>query len=163
MANMIPEKFVDWRKTIGSSILLMQKIYLFHWKDVIITLCSWTYLSNLHDLLESIKAGEGYSMRDGSFQTGRGAAAWIIEGWDHTNCLLGTCHSPCAVDGHSSFQSELAGIYMTLYTLSLLPPHSNAPTLHLACDRQSVLMCLKRTHITHHRSQWTTCQLALGN
>jgi len=55
--------------------------------------------------LEDILAGEGYVMSDGSFQAGRGAAAWIIKGQDSNNRLIGTCLSPSDDDGHSSFQS----------------------------------------------------------
>jgi len=37
-------------------------------------------VGNLQELKGNIYAGEGYAVSDGSFQTGRGAAAWIIEG-----------------------------------------------------------------------------------
>jgi len=106
-------------------------------------------VSNLQDLLKSIKAGKGYSVSNGSFQSGRGAAAWIIKGHGNTNWLLGTCHCPSNADQHSSFQSKLAGIYATLYTLnSLLPQSKDKPTLQFACDRKLVLPHLKRTQIT---------------
>jgi len=73
-----------------------------HWEILII--------GNLQDLINSIKAREGYSVSDGSFQTGRGAATWLIKGCNKTNHLIGTCHSLSTTDGHSSFWSKLASI-----------------------------------------------------
>jgi len=46
--------------------------------------CMWhwevTFVSNLQQLLDDILAGEGYAVSDSSFQLGKGAATWIVEG-----------------------------------------------------------------------------------
>jgi len=59
-------------------------------------------------------------MSNSSFQAGRGSAAWIIEGQDNSNRLIGTCLSLGNNHGHSLFRSELARIYAMLFTLKLL-------------------------------------------
>jgi len=58
---------------------------------------------NLQLLLEDIRNGNGYAVSDRSFQEGRGAAAWIIEGRTNQNRIVGKCFSPSSNDGHSSF------------------------------------------------------------
>jgi len=81
--------------------------------------------------------------------SGKGAMAWIIEGCTSTNRIIRTGLSPCAEDGNSSFQSKLAGIYVTLFTLSFICPETgNQPTFWLACNGKSILQQLQRTHIT---------------
>jgi len=77
-------------------------------------------VGNLQELKEDIYAGEGYAVSDGLFQTGRGTAAWIIEGRNQTNRIIGKCNSPSDEDGHSSFRSKLAGIFATVFTLSAI-------------------------------------------
>jgi len=58
-------------------------------------------IGNLNKLMEEIRNGQGYVVSDGSFQAGRGAAAWIIEGRLNNNRIIGTCLSPSSKDGHS--------------------------------------------------------------
>jgi len=79
-----------------------------------------TIVGNLNDLLEDIWTGNGYAVSDSSFQAGGGATAWIIEGRMNHNRILGTCFSPSSNNGHSLFQSKLAGIYASLFTISLI-------------------------------------------
>jgi len=99
-----------------------------------------TIIGNLQLLLEDICNGYGYAVSNGLFQTGQGAAAWIIEGQTNHNRILGKCFSPSSDDGHSSFQSELAGIYTALFTISMLQQLTIEPEKFcLACDRKSVL------------------------
>jgi len=62
-----------------------------------------TITGNLPNVVESLLEGDGYAVSNGSFQMGRGAAAWIIEGRDNTNQLIRTCLSPSNEEGHSSF------------------------------------------------------------
>jgi len=57
------------------------------------------------------------------------------------NRIIGTCLSLSNEDGHSSFQSKMAGIYVTLFTLSmLLPPTTETMHFQLACNGKSVLI-----------------------
>jgi len=79
-----------------------------------------TIVSNLQKLEEDIRAGYGYAISDGSFQEGKGAAAWIIEGHTNDNQIIGKCFSLSADNGHSSFRSELAGLYATLLMVAHL-------------------------------------------
>jgi len=79
-----------------------------------------TIVGNLQLLLEDVRNGYGYAVSDGSFQAGRGAAAWIIEGRMNHNRIVRTCFSPSSDNRHSSFQSKLAGVYTTLFTISML-------------------------------------------
>jgi len=57
-----------------------------------------TVIGNLHKLIEDIQRGQGYAVSDGSFQLGKGAAAWIIEGSNGNNQLIGTALSPSDKD-----------------------------------------------------------------
>jgi len=79
-----------------------------------------TITGNLPNLVESLLVDDGYAVSNSSFQTGRGAAAWIIEGRDNTNQRIRTCLSTSNKDRHSSFQSELAEIFAILLTLQIL-------------------------------------------
>jgi len=106
-------------------------------------------VGNLQELMDNIWAGNGFSLSNGLFQVGRGAAAWIIEGKTNENCLIGTCLSPGDDNGHSSFQNKLAGIYVILFTLSMLLLTTTEITpFRLACDGKLVLMQLRWYHIT---------------
>ncbi len=93
------------------------------------------------DLFNDILTGRGYAISDGSFKQNQGSAAWIIEGSGSTNRVLGECFTPGTDDDHSSFRSELAGIYTCLLFLHLCFPHNNTekPEFYLACDGKSVL------------------------
>jgi len=62
-----------------------------------------TVIGDLHKLVEDIKRGHGFAVSDGSFQSGKGAAAWIIKGHNGNNQLIGTVLSPSDEDSHSSF------------------------------------------------------------
>jgi len=109
-------------------------------------------IGNLTQLLQDLQLGKGYAVSDGSFQTGKGAAAWIIEGRNNTNRIIGTGICPSDEEGHSSFRSKLAGIYAILFTLQILIPktHTRAqrPPIRIACDGKSVLSRLKWVELT---------------
>ncbi len=108
-----------------------------------------TVTGNLQLLIEDICDGNRYAVSDGSFRDGRGAAAWIIEGRTNQNRIVGKCFSPSSNDGHSSFRSELAGVYATLFTISMIIQQNTDPTfLQLACDGKSVLQRLVKPHMT---------------
>jgi len=100
-------------------------------------------IGNLTQLLQDLQSGKGYAVSDGSFQAGKGAVAWIIKGMNNMNHIIGTGHCPSNEEGHSSFHSELAGIYAILFTLQFLLPkmHTRAqrPPIRIACDGKSVL------------------------
>jgi len=112
---------------------------------------SWelTIVGNLHDLLDDVRSGNGFSVSDGSFEAGKGAAAWIIEGKTSENRLIGKCLCPGADESHSSFRSELARIYAILLTVNtLIQEKSTTTKFQLACDGKSVLQRLRRTTVT---------------
>jgi len=108
-----------------------------------------TIIGNLSNLLEDIREGHGYAVSNGSYQEGRGAAAWIIEGTTNSNQLIGQCISPSDEAGHSSFCSELAGIQAILLMIkTILLTASEAMAFWIACDGKSVLQWLQKTNIT---------------
>jgi len=71
----------------------------------------------LAELIKDISKGLGYTVSNGSFQEQAGAAAWIIEGKDHSNQLIGTIHTLGSGTDHSTFWSEVAGLLGNLLTL----------------------------------------------
>jgi len=106
---------IDPPKTITKGISALQHHAFVHkW--------SWelTIIGSLQNLLDNIRTGNGFAVSDGSFQVGKGAAAWIIEGKTNKHQLIRKCFSPSDKDGHSSFRSKLAGIHMILFTMSTL-------------------------------------------
>jgi len=124
-----------------------------HWELVIV--------GNLWELEEDLYARTGYVVSNGSFQTGRGAAAWIIEGRDHTNRIIGQCSSPSNADKHSSFRSKLVGIFVTLFTLSaIIKRQTEHPKLRLACNGKLVLQRLRWTNPTDPTELHTNLLLA---
>jgi len=98
-------------------------------------------IGNWEELSRDILDGRGYAVSDGSFKTNQGSAAWIIEGACPTNRVIGEGFTPGMDDDHSSFRSELAGIYTCLLFLHHCFPHSKTskPAFYLACDGKSVL------------------------
>jgi len=103
-----------------------------------------TAVGNLTQLVEDIITGCGFAMSDGWYQAWSGAAAWIIKWHDSQNWLVGMCFSPSNADGHSSFRSKLAGIYMILFTLNMILPHTaQGFQFCLACNWKLVLAWLK--------------------
>jgi len=76
---------------------------------------------------------------NGSYKNECGALAWIIEGTDSSQRLVGQAYTPGHLGNHSSFRSEVAGIVNVLYTLTFWPPRRAKPTFRLACDGLSVV------------------------
>jgi len=76
-------------------------------------------------LLHKLYDGKGFVVSNGSFCQGSGAAAWILEGTTLLNQIRGECFVPGHDDGHSSFGSELVGIYyMLLFLYQVCHPQS---------------------------------------
>jgi len=96
-------------------------------------------VGKLHDLQAELDQGYGIAVSNGSFCEGKGTAAWIIEGKDKTHCIVGVWTTPGTMEDHSSFWSELWGIYRILLTMAYVVPTSNKPMLELACNGQVVL------------------------
>jgi len=71
-------------------------------------------IGNWEELTQEVIQGRGYAVSDGSFKTHQEAVAWIIEGSCSSNWIIGECFAPGTDDNHSSFHSELAGIYTCL-------------------------------------------------
>jgi len=98
-------------------------------------------IGNWEDLSNDILTGHGYAVSNGSFKPNQGSAAWIIEGSGSTNRVIGECFTPGTDDDHSSFRSELAGIYTCLLFLHHCFPNNNTekPDFYLACNGKLVL------------------------
>jgi len=82
-------------------------------------------IGNWEELSCYILAGHSYAVSDGSFKSNQGSAAWIIEGAGSTNRVIGEGFTPGMDDDHSSFCSELAGIYTCLLFLHHCFPHTS--------------------------------------
>jgi len=103
-----------------------------------------TITGNKNNWLNELQEGKGFGVSNGSYCNGLSAAAWIIEGSQLANWLLGSLFTPGHGRDHGSFQSELASIYSLLLTLAYLPQCKQLwPEFHLACDGKSVLQRLK--------------------
>jgi len=72
-----------------------------------------------------------------------GAAAWIIEGRSASSRLIGTMIAPGSPTDHSSFRSELTGLYGALCTLESLDLGTTPYHCRIACDGKSALDQLK--------------------
>jgi len=72
-----------------------------------------------------------------------GAAAWIIEGRSASSRLIGTMIAPGSPTDHSSFRSELTGLYGALCTLESLDLGTTPYHCRIACDGKSALDRLK--------------------
>jgi len=70
------------------------------------------------DLREDVIDGYGFAVSDGLFKSQQGAAAWIIEGSTSANRVIGKHFVPGHNEDHSSFCSELIGIYTCLFFCS---------------------------------------------
>jgi len=92
--------------------------------------------------------GFGFAFSNSSFQLGKGTTAWILEGQNANNHMIGECFAPGMDDNHSSFCSELVtGVYMLLLFLKSCAPLEGIWKLNLqaACNSKSVLHCLWQT------------------
>jgi len=57
----------------------------------------------LTELRNNLLTGRGYVVSNGLYQDQVGTAAWIIEGKDHTNRIIGVIHTLGAATNHSAF------------------------------------------------------------
>ena len=96
-------------------------------------------VGRLSALIEDIRNGNGYIVSDGSFCNEAGAAAWIIEGRSAATRIIGTMITPGHTTDHSSFRSELTGIYGALCTLESLELGTAPFSCRIACDGKSAL------------------------
>jgi len=75
------------------------------------------------------------------YRESAGLAAWIIEGKDLTNCIIGTIHTPGTGANHSAFQSEATGLLGIILTIKALQDtRFMPPWFQIACDGKSVLL-----------------------
>jgi len=103
-------------------------------------------VSSLSELKTNIRNGHGYIVSDGSYCTVAGAAAWNIKGCSANSWVIGMMLTPGSPKDHSSFRSELAGIYGALCTLESLELGKVLFHCRFACDGKSALDRLKSTH-----------------
>jgi len=88
--------------------------------------------------------GFGYAVSNGLYRKLAGSAAWIIEGKDLINCIIGTIHTPGVGANHSAFRSEAAGLSGIVLTIMALQDTRNSlPRFRIACDGKSVLLWIQ--------------------
>jgi len=73
-------------------------------------------VGSLDLLVAEVIAGTGLGVSDSSYREGSGVAAWVVEGRNTENWLIGQICTLGLTTAHSSFRSELAGIYLLLLT-----------------------------------------------
>jgi len=105
-------------------------------------------VSSLDLLVAEVIAGTGLGVSDGSYHKGSGAVAWVVEGCNAENQLIGQICTPGLTTAHSSFRSELAGIYSLLLTFWQLTQGRTKQRFRIACDGKSVLSKLKHLDYT---------------
>jgi len=88
---------------------------------------------------------QAVAVSDVSYQNDSGTAAWIIEGSMGANQIQGSMITPGTTGNHSSFQSEVAGIYGILLTPFALYNNiaNTMGRIKIICDGKLVLECIK--------------------
>jgi len=101
---------------------------------------------SMEHLQQAIGSAKALAVSNGLYQNNCGACTWIIEGETADDCIEGSMQTPGQPGDHSSFRSEVAGIYGTLLTLWYFSQeYPVTGTITLACDGQSVLDRLQST------------------
>lgn len=91
---------------------------------------------NGETLVNELMEGEAIAVCDGSYKSGKGAAAWMIEGNSATGRIKGWNWVPGGVFNQSSYRSELAGLLgIVSFTVELCTYHKTPKaTITIACD-----------------------------
>jgi hypothetical protein len=101
------------------------------------------YLENTNDtsIATSIRNCQAKAVSDGSFKYAYGTVATIIEGTTKKERITAKVISPGGENDHSSYRSELAGIYTTLVLINHLFTYHNITegSIEFACDGLSTL------------------------
>jgi len=81
------------------------------------------------------------AVTDGSFKDTFGTAAWILECSETSQRMTGQVVAPGSDQDHSSYRSELSGVYAVLLVVSKLCSYFNVDegSVVLGCDSQSAL------------------------
>jgi len=98
-------------------------------------------LDNGETIATSIRNKTAIAVSDGSLKLGFGTAAYVIEGEDSTNRILGTNVVPGPIDEGDSHRCEVAGIYAVALIVKALAKQHNITTgsITMACDNQQAL------------------------
>jgi len=102
------------------------------------------------ELRQSILQGRAVAVSDGSFHEAAGAAAWTIEGNTAMHGLRGEGRTPAGNEDHSTYRSELFGLWGMMYTLLRFTTDQNIQEGHvtLACDGLSALRKAQSQQLT---------------
>jgi hypothetical protein len=92
-------------------------------------------------LVEAIWKGEGIAVSNRSFKDTYGTAAWVVEGSSPAVRASGVVIAPGSERDHSSYCSELAGIYSTMVFVKHLCTfyHITNGSITLGCDGKSAI------------------------
>ena len=98
---------------------------------------SVTLDGNFPSLLQSLEVGGAIAVSDGSFGNASGTASWIIT--NQIDSVSGLCILPGLDRFHSSYRSELGGLYAILQVVwAIEQVHPNVTvTLDIHCDSLS--------------------------
>jgi hypothetical protein len=92
-------------------------------------------------LVEAIWKGEAIAVSNRSFKDTYGTAAWVVEGSSPAVRASGVVIAPGSERDHSSYCSELAGIYSTMVFVKHLCTfyHITNGSITLGCDGKSAI------------------------
>jgi hypothetical protein len=96
---------------------------------------------HIKEVAKGLWEGTAMAVCDGSFKETFGTAAWIIRTNEGEASIRGCVHCPGAPDDHSSYRSELAGIYAVLTVTNKLCKFFQIKDgrITLGCDGLSAL------------------------
>jgi hypothetical protein len=92
-------------------------------------------------IAQALKNKAAIAVSDGSFKDSYGTAAWVVEGLNSYGRMMGQVITPGGPSDHSSYRSELSGIYSILVVVNQLCAHYKIVDgeIELACDGLSAI------------------------
>lgn len=92
-------------------------------------------------IAQALQNKEAIAVSDGSFKDDYGTAQWILEGKNSHGRMVGQVITPGGPCNHSSYRSELSGIYSILVVVNQLCAHYQIVDgeIGIACDGLSAL------------------------
>ena len=93
-----------------------------------------SYTGSLSNHIRSLSLGQAIAVSDGSYADNRGTAAWILT--NQHNSISGLCSIPGIPRFHSSYRSELGGLYGILLVVWAIEQVHPSLAVHLSiyCD-----------------------------
>jgi hypothetical protein len=96
---------------------------------------------NGENLCVVIQSHTAIALSDGSYKDIHGGAAWVLEGENKHGRISGAAVAPGDEADHSSYRSEITGLYCIILAITRLVEYRNVQggTITVGCDGQSAL------------------------